>query len=83
VKCLLDQQQIDGRLFILIALLNETEGTQVAMHAVPGAPATIQFTSHTLRKQDLGKKKGELREQVEVIECDDAGTVNDTRKLGH
>jgi len=70
------KKKIDRTFLIAIAPLKEGIPVKEGLQPIFGGSAFQEFCSNGLGDEHMRKEKGELRQEIEVVESNDAGTVD-------
>jgi hypothetical protein len=77
------EKKIDSSFFIAIAALKEGIAVKKGQQPVFGGSTFEEIFSHGLWDEHTRKEEAELRQEIEVIQGDDAGTVDGTAGRPH
>jgi len=77
------QEEIDGALIVVVATLEKSVSAKEGLHAVLGRSALKQILPDSFWDEHGGEKKTQLRHELEMVESDDARTVDRTAALPH
>jgi hypothetical protein len=79
----LSEKKINSTFLIAIAALKEGIAVNKELQPVFGGSPLVEILSNGLRDEHARKEKAELRQEIEMIQGNDAGTIDGTAGRPH